>query len=176
MAVKELEIDQGEMNNSRGNWDKVLLLSFVAALLVLFLVLNREANTFLPDARLYPYVMTIIGILFAVLSIVRIAMGKEPNIDAQSGKDQEETEAQTRNTYRKIIAYMAVLSCFYFAIWVIGFKVSAVLFVFGFIRYFGHSYLRSTVYAFFGIVMVEFLSRLLHLDLPPGFWYLLASD
>ncbi|GAB1269044.1 hypothetical protein NBRC116493_22970 [Aurantivibrio infirmus] len=157
-------------------WDKRLLLFFVAALFVLFLVLNREANTFLPDARLYPYVTTIMGVFLVALSVVRIIMGREPNLDAQSGKNQEETEEQTRNAYRKIVAYMAVFCCFYFSIWIVGFRISAVVFVFSFIRYFGHSYLRSTIYALMGLVMVEALSRLLSLELPPGFWHLLFAD
>lgn len=156
------------------SWDTRLLLCFISALFVLFLILNRVANTFLPDARLYPYVMTSIALLLSVLSILRVITGREPNLDAQSGRDQEGSVEQTRYAYQKIVGYMLLFCAFYFGVWIVGFRIPAVLFVFGFIRYFGHSYLQSAFYAFCGISMVEILSRLLHLELPSGFWHLLT--
>jgi len=158
------------------SWDKLLLLCFISALFILFLVLNRVANTFLPDARLYPYVMTNIALLLSLLSIFRVITGREPNLDAQSGKDQNQSAEQTRHAYKKIVAYMLLFCAFYFAVWLVGFRVPAVLFVFGFIRYFGHSYLQSAFYAFCGFSMIEILSRLLHLELPPGIWHFFSGS
>jgi len=149
-------------------WDKVLLLGFIAALSTLFIVLNREANGFFPDARLYPYVVTILGMVLAVLSVVRVMLGKEPNMDAQTGKDWNLSAEHTREAYRKTVVYLLMFCCFYLGIWLLGFRLASGLFVFGFIRSFGHSYASSAVYVFCGIILTEVLSRVLHMTLPVG--------
>ncbi len=150
------------------DWDKRLLLSFIATLTLLFIVLNREANSFFPDARLYPYVMTVIGLAIAALSVFRVLLGKEPNKDAQNGKEWTLSAEGTRHAYKKTIIYLAMFSSFYFGIWIMGFRIAAFVFVLGFFRSFGHNYPWSVVYALTGLMLVEGLSRVLGLVLPPG--------
>lgn len=153
------------------DWDKRLLLSFIATLTLLFIVLNREANSFFPDARLYPYVMTVIGLAIAAFSVYRVLMGKEPNKDAQNGKEWSLSAEGTRHGYKKTIIYLAMFSSFYLGIWIVGFRVAAIVFVLVFFRSFGHNYRWSTVYALTGLLLVEGLSRVLGLVLPPGLLY-----
>lgn len=155
-------------NDSALKWDRNLLIGFIIVLSALLIVLNREADGFFPDARLYPYVMTIIGLVLAAISIVRVVLGKEPNMDAQNGKERDLSAEQTRRAYKMTIGYMLVFTAFYLGIWLFGFRIAAAVFVFGFIRYFGHTYLRSSIYSFFGVLLVEVLSRILHLVLPLG--------
>ncbi len=149
-------------------WDKKLLLVFLVLLGFGFIVLNRQANGFLPDARLYPYVITWIGLFFVAFSALRLWQGKEPNEDAQNGKTDDDTEAQVRATYKSTLFYLALFSGFYLAVWLIGFRVAAGLFVFFFMRSFGHSYRWALVYALLGLLMVEGLAFILSLSLPFG--------
>jgi hypothetical protein len=157
--------------NSALVWDKTLLLAFIAVLSLLLIVLNREANSFLSDARLYPYVMSIIGLVLSALSIVRVIMGREPTVDPQSGKDWDLSAEHTRDAYQKTLIYLLMFCGFYLGIWLFGFRLAAGVFVFGFIHSFGHSYGRSALYALAGLAMLEGLSRLLSLTLPNGLVY-----
>ncbi len=166
--------DQEQNETKRDNktgaflWDKWLLLMFIAATAILFLVLNREANSFMSDARLYPYVVTILGLALCALSVVRVLTGKEPNHDVQNGKELEGDDQKIRQNYKNIIGYLLVFTAFYFSIWLVGFLISAGVFMLCFMRYFDQSYLKMAIYAVCGLIMVEALSRLLQLELPTG--------
>jgi hypothetical protein len=152
--------------------DRTVLLVFVGLLGVLFLWLNRIADGFMPDARLYPFVMTLVGGMLAAVAFIRVYQGKEPILDASSGKQAD--DRQDMQIYRQAVAYLLYFTAFYLGIWLLGFRVASVLSVFGFMRYFGQSNVMAGVYALAGLALVETLSRLLQLVLPSGFWHLLG--
>ena len=154
--------------------DRKTLIGFVTAVGILFFVLNRDANGFLPDARLYPFVMTATGMAIAVLALLRVFMGQEPILDSASGKTEAESDEQQRKAYRQAGLYALFIVGFYLGIWVVGFRIAAAIFTFSFIRYFGLSAYKAAAYAVAGLVLVEALSRLLQLVLPSGLWYLLG--
>lgn len=161
------------MNKNNGHnkfnplfWDKYLLLAAIVIMVGVFILLNRTANGFFPDARLYPYVMTIIGLAVALLSIVRVLLNKEPNMDAQNGKEWHESPEKIQDSYLKTLAYLLVFIVFYLGIWLLGFRVASALFVFMFIRHFKHSYLQSIIFTLCGVALVEFLKRILNLEFP----------
>ena len=154
--------------------DRRTLIGFVSVMGILFFVLNRNANGFLPDARLYPFVMTAMGAVLAVFALFRVLTGKEPVLDSASGKAEEESHEEQLEAYRQAGLYALLIVGFYLGIWLVGFRIAAAVFTFSFMKYSGLSAAKSAIFAAFGLVLVEVLSRLLQLVLPGGLWYLLG--
>ena len=133
---------------------------------LVLIYLNHLADGFLPDARLYPYLMTLIGVGVVVTALIRVYLGKEPIIDASSGKDMESSAQPELLQYRRALFFLTLIAGFYLGVWLLGFRIAALLFVFSFLRYFEQSLTYSAISAIAGLVMVEVLSRILQLVLP----------
>jgi len=152
--------------------DRQVLLGFIALLVLLFILLNRIASGFFPDARLFPFVMSVAGTFFALVAFIRVWSGREPGVDPHATVALD--AAETAAIYRSALAYLALFALFYFGIWVLGFRVAAGLFVFAFIRYSGQSYRNALLFALAGLLLVESIARLLQLVLPAGLWTLIS--
>jgi len=150
------------------------LLGFLAVALIVLFVLNRVANGFLPDARLFPFVMTAVGCVLGLAALGRVLLRQEPIQDSSLGKGDDETLEKQRHAYLEAAFYLVLISGFYLGIWLVGFRLAALLFTFGFMKHFGQSTRHALSYALAGLVLIEVLSRLLQLVLPGGFWYLLG--
>lgn len=171
MANKNQEMsehDQPALNAGIPSADRFVLLGFIAFIAILFFTLNRLANGFFPDARLYPYVMTIIGLTLAVLAFIRVFTGKEPFADIPGSDPNSNGLQQMWVPYGKAGFYLSLILVFYVGIWFIGFRLAAVIFVFCFVRFNGQTLLSSALYATAGLIMVEILGRILQLALPGG--------
>tara|TARA_B100000959_G_scaffold268047_1_gene312300 strand:+ start:1665 stop:2174 length:510 start_codon:yes stop_codon:yes gene_type:complete len=161
--------------------NKKVLLVFLGLLALFFVILFLAVADFMPDARLYPVVMSITGFVLALASVIRVLSGKEPThehnlikVEVKSDARQDDAPADRSNReYRSALFYLAIICFFYVAIWLLGFRVATLVFVSGFMRYNKQSLVSCAVYAGLSLLLVEALSRLLGLVLPAGFWHLL---
>lgn len=150
-------------------WDKYLLLFFIVSLILFLILLNRQSNDFFPDARLYPFYMTILGILLSIVSIIRVVLGKEPNVDMNAEKEWNLSSENIVRNYTLTTRYLLMFVGFYLGVWLFGFYVSSAIFVFSFIKLYGkHTLLICTLFTVFGLLLVKAISWILDLVMPTG--------
>ena len=167
------------MNKSTAaSLDRKILLALIGLLAGFFIAMLMGAREFMPDARLYPFVMSMLGIALAFFAAVRVFAGKEPReehkrmgpgTNAETKQDEPSRENILR-PYQGAAYYLLGLCLFYTGIGLLGFRLATVVFVFSFMRYNKQSLIACAIYGALGLLLVESLSRLLGLVLPAGLW------
>lgn len=140
--------------------------------LIFFIVFVYQAKDWRPQARLYPFVIGIPMIIFAIVQFILDLKGYEPkqSDDAAPVDIQRTLTVAPELAFKRTINAFSWFLGFFFGIWLLGFSITIPAMAFSYMYFHGKekfmlaATLTAVAYGFFYTLFV----RLLNLPFPDG--------
>jgi TctA family transporter len=145
---------------------RTVVLALSCTALVTFAYSTWEGIHFALDARLLPLLAAVPGTVLASVQLVRAGRGEVPS--AEEGEGDEKDDAGDRRVGREL-GQLAVIAGYLLGVWLVGFHLASVLFVFGFLTHRARMRgLPAAVYTMVTLVFFHVLGLAFGLRWPPG--------
>lgn len=146
---------------------------FSLVVLIFFCVFVYEAKDWRMQARLYPFVIGIPMLIFAIVQVVldlRGVKAKESSDGTPMDFQFQQTNVAPEEVRKRTITMFAWMFGFFIAIWLIGYVIAIPLMVFTYLKFQSNEswVLSTTLTAFAFVFFYSLFVKLLNLPFPDG--------